>query len=427
MRLILVLICIAVWRDALAWSPRSALRRIAAVPVAAGLLGASVALAPTSPALAQPAGLSDIKVKSADYGKLADVGVREFLVKNGKQHLRLATPVGPSMQFNTDGAVRKVTDSLELVRLRLEQVGVTNKNAWASAGGDVAVVQQLLVKEKVALMGKQGSTALFDRFQTAFIELSEGIKEQNAPRTLAAQERAAALFNELQLSGLPKKQLPYKLSAEDVGIDTSELAALPQLHGRATVDITVKHKGKGFVLPDLKTSPEVVLRVVVDGYTHPLTAGNFVDLVDRKVYDGVSLKAEELIVQTVKPEGFTPSGSTGPRQIPLETFYKVDSKPTYGITSDDDGRALDTQKLPFQAYGALGMARGDDVDTASADFFFLKWRQALVPPGRNTLDGYYSCFGYISSDNEDLLSQIADSGDSIVSAKVVSGMENLVR
>ena len=24
----------------------------------------------------------------------------------------------------------------------------------------------------------------------------------------------------------------------------------------------------------------------------------------------------------------------------------------------------------------------------------MKWKQALNPPGRNTLDGFYSCFGY---------------------------------
>ena len=33
----------------------------------------------------------------------------------------------------------------------------------------------------------------------------------------------------------------------------------------------------------------------------------------------------------------------------------------------------------LQAFGALGMARGNDnVDTASADFFFVKWRQVGI-------------------------------------------------
>jgi hypothetical protein len=36
------------------------------------------------------------------------------------------------------------------------------------------------------------------------------------------------------------------------------------------------------------------------------------------------------------------------RTIPLELFYKQDSEPTYGITSDDDNRATEAMTLPFQ-------------------------------------------------------------------------------
>ena len=46
--------------------------------------------------------------------------------------------------------------------------------------------------------------------------------------------------------------------------------------------------------------------------------------------------------------------------------------------------------------------------------------------GRNTLDGFYSCFGYVT-ENEDLLSQIEEGSDYIVSAKIVKGIENLQR
>eukprot|EP00595_Chromulina_sp_UTEXLB2642_P002426 CAMPEP_0196761598 /NCGR_PEP_ID=MMETSP1095-20130614/901_1 /TAXON_ID=96789 ORGANISM="Chromulina nebulosa, Strain UTEXLB2642" /NCGR_SAMPLE_ID=MMETSP1095 /ASSEMBLY_ACC=CAM_ASM_000446 /LENGTH=74 /DNA_ID=CAMNT_0042111377 /DNA_START=896 /DNA_END=1116 /DNA_ORIENTATION=- len=63
--------------------------------------------------------------------------------------------------------------------------------------------------------------------------------------------------------------------------------------------------------------------------------------------------------------------------------------------------------LPFQAYGAVGMARAnEDPDSATSQIFLLKWRQALIAPGRNTLDGFYNCLGYITSDNEQLLSQV---------------------
>jgi peptidylprolyl isomerase len=113
--------------------------------------------------------------------------------------------------------------------------------------------------------------------------------------------------------------------------------------------------------------------------------------------------------------------------IPLELFYKQDSEPVYGITSDDDNRATETFALPFQAYGALGMGReNEDPDSASSEFFLLKWSQALIAPGRNTLDGYYSCFGYITSPNVDLLSELK-LGDTIEYMRVIDGINNLKR
>ena len=70
------------------------------------------------------------------------------------------------------------------------------------------------------------------------------------------------------------------------------------------------------------------------------------------------------------------------------------------------------------------MARANDQpDSASSQLFLLKWRQALVPPGRNTLDGAFACLGYVTR-NEALLAQLAPQ-DSVVWAKVLSGLDNL--
>lgn len=74
------------------------------------------------------------------------------------------------------------------------------------------------------------------------------------------------------------------------------------------------------------------------------------------------------------------------RKIPLELFYKKDSQPTYGYTSDDDMRATEAFSLPFQSTGALGMSYDiedeDGVNSGTSEFWFLKWDQALVSPGR---------------------------------------------
>ena len=47
----------------------------------------------------------------------------------------------------------------------------------------------------------------------------------------------------------------------------------------------------------------------------------------------------------------------------------------------------------------------------------------LTPTGSNLLDGRYAVFGY-TIEGEDLLQQV-QVGDTIVSAKVLSGLENL--
>ena len=65
------------------------------------------------------------------------------------------------------------------------------------------------------------------------------------------------------------------------------------------------------------------------------------------------------------------------------------------------------------------------MDSGSSQVFLLKWTQALIAPGRNTLDGFYTCLGY-ATQNQALLGQIQP-GDVIVGAQVVSGLESLQR
>ena len=82
--------------------------------------------------------------------------------------------------------------------------------------------------------------------------------------------------------------------------------------------------------------------------------------------------------------------------------------------------------LPFQSYGALGMARSEfEADSASTQFFWLLFESDLTPAGKNMLDGRYASFGY-TVDGAELLKDVKE-GDIVVSAKVVKGLENLVR
>lgn len=217
----------------------------------------------------------------------------------------------------------------------------------------------------------------------------------------------------------------------------AEFNNLPQLKKRAVVEFVAK---KG---PDAESSSfnvdgnlfkTAVLRMQIDGYTAPVTAGNFVDLVNKGFYDGMRIqRSDGFVVQTGDPSkegrgkdvGFVPPGAEKVRTVPLEVFVKNDKGPIYGSTFDDDNRGGYAATLPFNAYGALGMAREEyDSDSGSSQFFWLLFDSDLTPAGKNLLDGRYSCFGY-TIEGARFLSDLKE-GDIIQSAKVVQGLDNLV-
>ncbi|MGF1478768.1 MAG: peptidylprolyl isomerase [Cyanophyceae cyanobacterium] len=194
-----------------------------------------------------------------------------------------------------------------------------------------------------------------------------------------------------------------------------EYANLPQLKGRATVKMETT-KGN--------------LTVIVDGYSAPVNAGNFVDLVQRGFYDGLEfIPSEDFVVQAGDPpgpeEGFIDPDTGEYRAIPLEVLIRGEEQPRYGTTLEDAGIYLPELVLPFNAYGAIALARpGTDPNGGSSQFFFFKFDSELTPPGFNVMDGRYSVFGYVDQGQE-VLADLAE-GDKILSAKVINGAEQLV-
>lgn len=389
----------------------------------------SVALIASPPPEVSWLPIAPSSIAHAALAPLADVGVREFLVKDGPQFLRLSIPVGKGASFTEDKEsimLKGAQESLELVRLRFEQVGTSNPAAWGAALKD-AVDANNIVKSLVTYLisstdPPQSQRILVEDLIPELTNLCEATRLKEIGPTLAAQEKAADALARLRLLELQPKTLPFKIP--------DEYANLPRLMGRARVEMIVESK-RGFRLDDGKTVvKQLPVTVELDGYHFPLTAGNFVDLVGKKFYDNMLFqKVEELTVQTGRPlkgDGYVDPTTGETRIVPLELFYKKDKEPVYGITSDDDLRSTDTMLLPFQAYGAIGMARdNEEPDSGSSQFFLLKWQQALVAPGRNTLDGFYSCFGYVVSNNAELLgSATLQDNLKIVSAKVIQGTEN---
>ena len=168
------------------------------------------------------------------------------------------------------------------------------------------------------------------------------------------------------------------------------------------------------------------LTIEVDGDAAPLTAGNFVDLVNRGVYDGtmfhrVVKEPVPFVVQGGDPQSSDRSipltklgtGSfvdpdTGlARLIPLEISVQGEEVPRYSRVSANPAE-LERLVLNHER-GAVAMARSQAPDSASAQFYV-----ALRPLPE--LDGRYAVFGRVI-DGLEVIDQI-EQGDRITSARL---------
>jgi peptidyl-prolyl cis-trans isomerase B (cyclophilin B) len=184
----------------------------------------------------------------------------------------------------------------------------------------------------------------------------------------------------------------------------------------------------GTALVSLNTSRgEVQLQLLGDAA--PLTAGNFVDLVKRGVYDNtvfhrVVKDPTPFVVQGGDPQSSDPNvaaadygtgsfidPSTGlPRLIPLELALKGEPQPRYGqpLLNPSDSQRL---KLLHER-GALAMARSEDPNSASSQFYI-----ALRPI--TELDGRYAVFGKVLK-GMDVVDRI-EQGDRLIKATLLEG------
>ncbi|MBW4658405.1 MAG: peptidylprolyl isomerase [Drouetiella hepatica Uher 2000/2452] len=320
-------------------------------------------------------------------------------VTDGKALLRNALPIENKPVRELQRTFETMSDALRARRIS----GLTRNLATAN--------RVLTVKKAALLAGVPADRQ--PQAEALIAEMKADVENMRAD--VEAQDKAAIQVKRSHildkvglLEDLMVDRFPYEVPAE--------YSNLPQLKGRATIEMET-------------TQGKVTL--VVDGYNAPVTAGNFVDLVQRGFYDGLSFtRAEDFYVLQIgdppgKEDGFIDPDTGKYRAVPLEVMVKGDSQPTYGITLEDAGRYLDQPVLPFSAYGTLSMARPEtEPNGGSSQFFFFLFEPELTPAGLNLLDGRYSVFGYVT-ENKEVLREIKQ-GDKVISAKVIKGLENLV-
>ena len=271
--------------------------------------------------------------------------------------------------------------------------------------------------QSLATARRKGILASFPAVDQGRVgQLLDGLDEQLQALSSAAdtqqresflEARRAALASIGTAEALLVGPFPYAIP--------SEFDDLPRLLGRATV---------------LLRTTKGDLTAVVDGYNAPLTAGAFVDLVQRGFYENLPfVRAEDFyVLQTGDPkgdaDGFIDPKTKAERRVPLEIRVPGKEGPIYNQTFEELGLFKAEPVLPFNAKGTLGWAHSDEsLDDGSSQFFLFLSEPELTPAGLNLIDGRYAAFGYVV-EGLDVLNELT-AEDGIVAVKVLEGAENL--
>ena len=304
-------------------------------------------------------------------------------------------------------------DALRSAQKLLEEMPrQANLKRWKNLSKDIEVVAQALNQGKKQVLADtpldrlESTTEAFKSLSSALVPLQESItaKDRNSVKPLS--EKALDYIAVIESNLV--KTFPFTVPAK--------YATLPQLKGRALVEITTTQGS--FI-------------ITLDGYSAPLNAGKFVSLVKQGFYDNLpfSRADEHYYLQTGDPDG-PADGDVDPttgknRTVPLEIRIPGQVAPIYGSTLEELGYDRVLPVLPFSAYGTVAMARSsDDPNSGSSQFFIYLFESELTPAGLNLLDGNYTVFGYVT-EGQDILYKLRLE-DQVLSARLISGGENLV-
>ncbi|MGD1851239.1 MAG: peptidylprolyl isomerase [Cyanophyceae cyanobacterium] len=324
-------------------------------------------------------------------------------ISNGKALLRYSLPIENDTLRSVQGNLEQMSNDLRAKR-------------WGPIDKKAKKAQRTLEKKSAELL-----VGVPDSFMPEATELVSQIGTGLEDLRLAVDDR------DREGIWIKRNEILDRIGAIEESLVTEfpfevpeEYGNLPQLKGRATVE--------------LETSRGTI-QVTLDGYSAPVTAWSFVYLGQRGFYDNLPfIRAENsYVLQFGDPDGpdqgFNDPKTGEYRAIPLEIMVEGDTEPLYEYTTEEMGLFKKLPVLPFSAYGALAMARPESNNNGgSSQVFFFLFEPELTPAGANLLDGRYAVFGYTISDKngKPILDKMR-AGDKVISAKVISGAENLLQ
>ncbi|KAF0905972.1 hypothetical protein E2562_008994 [Oryza meyeriana var. granulata] len=298
--------------------------------------------------------------------------------RTGELALRRAIPANPNM--------KTIQESLEDISYLLR---IPQRKPYGSMEGDVKKAMKIAMDNKDAILAsipvelKEKGLKLY----TSLLEEKGGLQtllkyiKENDPDKLSVA-LASSLDTVAELELLQAPGLSFLLP--------QQYLEYPRLTGRGVVEFSVEKGDGSTFFPTAGGEPKSVatIQVVIDGYSAPLTAGNFAKLVLDGAYDGVTLKcASQAIIadnETGK-KGYT---------VPLEVMPAGQFEPLYRTPlSIQDG---ELPVLPLSVYGAVAMAHSVDSDEYSSPtqfFFYLYDKRNSGLGGISFDEGQFSVFG----------------------------------
>jgi len=197
---------------------------------------------------------------------------------------------------------------------------------------------------------------------------------------------------------------PLLSSSSTAVLAAPDLKGLPVFAKKATVN--------------LETSQGLIV-LEIDGENAPVSAGNFLDLVKRGFYNGLTFHrvVPGFVVQGGDPNGNGSGGFVDPvtkreRTIPLEIKLDKAKEPTYGTVADPNTGSA--PPILRHQRGVIAWARSGNPDSASSQFYIT------VADVSRMLDGKYAVFGRVVK-GMDVVDKIVatSSGDAIPADKRV--------
>ncbi|CAL1352804.1 unnamed protein product [Linum trigynum] len=330
--------------------------------------------------------------------------------RTGELALRKAIPANANMK-----AIQNSLEDLSYL-LRIPQ-----RKPYGTMEGNVKKALKIATEEKNSILASVPEE-FRDKGSSLYASLIDGkgglqaliknIKDQDPDKVSVSLASSLDTIAEIELLQAPGLSFLLPEQYKDY----------PRLNGRGTVEFTIE-KGDGSAFsPEAggESRKTVKIQVTVDGYSAPLTAGNFAKLVVDGAYDGAKLNTINQAVIT--DDGLDKNAGYS---VPLEIMPSEQFEPLYRTKlSIQDG---ELPVLPMSVYGAVAMAHSDVSEEYSAPyqfFFYLYDKRNSGLGGLSFDEGQFSVFGYATS-GRDILSQIK-TGDVIRSAKMVDGQDRLI-